>query len=130
MANTTIRFNVSGLAEMRESFRLLALQLAHAKAKRRERRAYLNMLRSTRRTRKTMVRKWMLAKLHVKVCEIRIECPTTEVRIASEANVEAGFPVSDLDTMKALKAATKIGSSTWHGIVREKLRAWFREHDI
>lgn len=51
-------------------------------------------------------------------------------RVAQEANVEAGFPVSPTDTMKALKAALGNGASTWHGLVRKKLHEWFRSNDV
>jgi hypothetical protein len=47
-------------------------------------------------------------------------------RVAKEANVEAGFPESATDVVKALKAAVEHGGSTWHGLIRKKLRAWIR----
>lgn len=96
MANATIQFHVEGIDDIRQTFRELSAQFARMKAIRRERRAYLNMLRSTRRTRKAMVRKWQLAKLHVKAAEIRVQCPKAEVRIASR-NLRRGEPVVFVD---------------------------------
>jgi hypothetical protein len=109
MANATVRFNIdtSGfqesvskvyatMAEMRTTL----LRIALATAKKRERRVFLNMLRSTRRKRREAVRKWQLAKLHVKACEIRIECPTAEVRIVSR-RMKSGEPIVMIDAVYA-----------------------------
>ena len=80
MAQAAIRFEANGVQELRskiyatmQEMRIVLLRLSLARAKKRLHRARLNMLRSTRRTRKAMVRKWALAKLHVKVCEIRFD---------------------------------------------------------
>lgn len=100
MANAIVRIDVSGLYDIRKTFHELALQFTRMKAVLRERRAYLNTLRSTRRKRKEAVRRWQLAKLRVKVCEIRIECQTAEVRIVSR-NLRKGEPVVMIETIFA-----------------------------
>lgn len=83
MANATIRFRIEGIDDIRRGFRELSLQFARIKACAKLRRAYLNVLRSTRRTRKEKVRKWELAKLHAYVAGLRVKHPDAEVRLGS-----------------------------------------------
>lgn len=98
MANATARFTIdtTGLRDIRKNFHELALQFTRLKTIWRERRAYLNVLRSTRKNRKEKVRKWQLAKLHVKASEIRVQWPSAEVRIVSRFLCK-GYPVVFID---------------------------------
>lgn len=109
MANASIRFSfdATGVQKVREDLARVAkearaalFRIALAHVKKREQRAYLNMLRSTRRTRKVTVRRWELAKLRVKVCKMRVESPTTEVRIVSR-NIRKGDPIAMIETIFA-----------------------------
>lgn len=105
MANAIIRFSFDAtgmqrvredLAKIVEKSRAVRLRMALVRAKKRERRAYLNMLRSTRRNRAEMVRKWHLARLHVRACEMRIEKPNATIRIVSRC-VRREEPVVFID---------------------------------
>lgn len=124
MANATIQFHVEGIDDIRRGFRELAAQFARMKAIRRERRAFLNMLRSTRRTRKVMVRKWQLAKLHAKAAEIRVQCPTAEVRVVSR-NLRRGFPIAFIDIDAPHAKGTVDLSEVDHCVVLLEWKATF-----
>lgn len=126
MANVSIQFHVEGIDDIRRGFRELAVRFARVKAIGRERRAFLNMLRSTRRTRKAMVRKWQLAKLHAKAAEIRVQCPTAEVRIVSR-NLCKGFPIVFIDIDAPHAKGTVDLSEVDHRAVLLERKATFTE---
>jgi hypothetical protein len=109
MANASIRFSfdapgtqeaIDKLAEVAREARVALHRIDLAKSKKRLHRAYLNMLRSTRRTRKHAVRRWELVKLHVRAAEIRAECPNAEVRIVSR-NLRKGEPIVVINAIYA-----------------------------
>ena len=111
MSDATIRFmfDATGTHAVTEQLRQVAIEsrfalarIALGRAKRRLHRAYLNMLRSTRRNRKEAVRKWMLAKLHVRAAKIRVEKPNAEVRIVSHS-MKNGEPIVLIDAIFARK---------------------------
>jgi hypothetical protein len=109
MANASICFSfdatgtrevITGLAKVAKEARVALHWIDLAKSKKRLHRAYLNMLRSTRRNRRDAVRRWELAKLHVRAAEIRVQCPNAEVRIVSR-NLRKGEPIVVINAIYA-----------------------------
>ena len=107
MTNVTVRFTIDttgyrAVAEKlyatMDEMRIHLLRIALYRAKCRLHRAYLNVLRSTRRTRKEAIWRWELAKLHVRAAEIRVERPTAKVRIVSR-RMQSGKPIVLIDAI-------------------------------
>lgn len=95
MANATVRFRIDREA-MQKNFRELSVQFGRLLVYARLRRAYLNMRRSTRRTRKEKVWKWQLAMLHARAAEMRVKHPKADVRVVSRM-LQKGVPVVMID---------------------------------
>lgn len=87
---TAIHFNfdATGAAATRESLhevgnqaRVSLLRVALANATHKSHRAYLNMLRGSRKNRKALVRKWHLAKVNVQRCKLQLQNPTAQIKM-------------------------------------------------